>query len=147
MTALTAAYDTHEKPGEMIAYPIAANTTIFKGALVEIVGGYAQPAADTAGALFVGVAHQTKVNTAATPLTGGAGFAGAAGALSVRVHKEGSFLYNNAAAVAGDVGQVAHVVDDNTVTTAGTANNLPAGYVVEVPDASHVRVRIDRSVQ
>lgn len=146
MTALTAAYDTHEKPGALIAYPIAANTTIFKGALVEIGGGFAQPAGDTAGALFVGVAHQTKVNTAATPLTGGAGFAGAAGALAVRVHKEGSSL-DNKAAVAGDVGQVAHVMDDNTVTAAGTANNLPAGCVAEVPDASHVRVRTDRSVQ
>ena len=50
MAALTAAFDTHSKDGELIAYPIAANTTIFKGALVEIVSGFAQPAADTAGA-------------------------------------------------------------------------------------------------
>ena len=98
MAALTAPYDTHSKDGELVAYPIAANTTIFKGALVEIVAGFAQPAADTAGAAFAGVSHETKVNTAATLLTGGAGPAGAAGALKVRVHKTGSLLYSKAAA-------------------------------------------------
>ena len=98
MAALTAPYDTHSKDGELVAYPIAANTTIFKGALVEIVAGFAQPAADTAGAAFAGVSHETKINTAATLLTGGAGPAGAAGALKVRVHKTGSLLYSKAAA-------------------------------------------------
>jgi len=33
------------------------------------------------------------------------------------------------------------------VSVAATTNNLAAGYVVEVTDGSHVRVRIDRSVQ
>jgi hypothetical protein len=147
MAALTAPYDTHSKDGELIAYPIAANTTIFKGALVEIVGGFAQPGADTAGAAFAGVAHETKINTAATLLPNAGGPAGAAGALKVRVDKTGSLLYNKAAAVAADIGKQAFIVDDNTVSTAPTANNLSAGYVVEVPDAAHVRVRINRSVQ
>ena len=147
MAALTAAYDTHSKDGELVAYGMAANTTIFKGALVEIVAGFAIPAADTAGAAFAGVAHETVRNIAATILPGGAGPAGAAGALHIRVHKTGSLLYNKASAVPGDIGQLAHVVDDNSVTTGSTTNNVPCGYVVEVPDAAHVRVRINRSVQ
>ncbi len=147
MAALTAPYDPHPKDGELIAYPVAANTTIFKGALVEIVNGLAQPAADTAGAAFAGVAHETKVNTAATILPGGAGAAGAAGALHIRVHKTGSLIYNKAGAAAADIGKQAFIVDDNTVSTAATANNVPCGFVVEVTDAAHVRVRINRSVQ
>lgn len=147
MAALTAPYDAHTKDGELIAYGIAANTTIFKGGLVEIVGGFAQAASDTAGAAFAGVAHETKINTAATTLSGGAGPAGAAGALKVRVHKNGSLLYNKAGAVAADIGKQAFIVDDNTVSTAATANNIPCGFVVEVPDPAHVRVLIDRSVQ
>ena len=147
MAALTAAYDTHAKDGELIAYGLAANTTIFKGALVEVVAGFVQPAGDTAGAAFVGIAHETEVNQPSTILPSGAGPARAAGVLKLRVHKVGSLLYSKAAAVPGDIGQLAHIVDDNTVATAATANNIPCGYVVEVPDASHVRVRIDRSVQ
>ena len=38
MTALAAPYDAHEKEGELVAYPIAANTTIWKGALVGLIG-------------------------------------------------------------------------------------------------------------
>ena len=84
MAALSAPYDAHSKDGELIAYPVAAATTIYKGALVALTGGYAKPAADTAGVLFAGVAHETIANP------------GAAGAVSVRVEKRGSFLYNRA---------------------------------------------------
>jgi len=48
MAALTASYDPHPKDGELVAYPVAANTTIYKGGLVNISGGYAVPAADAA---------------------------------------------------------------------------------------------------
>ena len=147
MTALAAAYDAHKKDGELVAYPIAANTTIWKGALVGLVGGYAVPASDAASEAFAGVAHESKANQASTLLPGGAGPAGAAGALLIRVEKLGTFHYSKTAAVATDIGKQVFIVDDNTVSVAGTTNNLPAGYVVEVPDASHVRVRINRSVQ
>ena len=147
MTALAAAYDAHEKDGKLIAYPIAANTTIFKGALVGLLGGYAVPASDTAGMTFLGVAHETKVNTAATNLGGGLGPAGAAGALVVRVEKAGTFHYSKTAAVGADLSQPAYVVDDNTVSVAATSHNIPCGYVAEVPDGAHLRVRINRSVQ
>ena len=147
MTALTAPLDVHEKDGELVSYPLAANTTIYKGALVALTGGYAKPGADTAGVLFVGVAHETIKNQTSTPLPGGAGFAGAAGALNIRVRKVGSFLYSRAASTVADLGKAVQIVDDNTVATTGTTNSIGAGYIVDVPDGSHVRVRIDRAVQ
>ena len=147
MTALAAPYDAHEKEGELAAYPIAANTTIWKGALVGLVGGFAVPASDIASEAFAGVAHESKLNQASTLLPGGGGPAGAAGALSIRVEKDGAFNYSKAGAVAADRGKQVFIVDDNTVSVAGTTNNLAAGYVVEVTDGSHVRVRINRSVQ
>lgn len=149
MTALSAAYDAHQKDGELVACPVAANTTIFKGALVAVLlsTGFAQPGADAAGTAFLGVAHETKINTAATALPGGAGPAGAAGALKVRVEKHGTYVYNKAAASPTDLGKPVFLVDDNTVSTAATANNIPCGYVVEVVSSTQVRVRINRSVQ
>ena len=147
MAALTVPYDTHHKDGELVAYPLAANTTIYKGALVALTAGLAKPGSDTAGVAFVGVAYETKVNQASTILPGGAGVAGAAGALSIRVQKTGAYLYNRAASTVADIGKAVQVADDNTVATTGTVNAIVAGYIVEVPDAAHVRVRIDRSVQ
>ena len=148
MSALAQAYDAQKKDGELVSYPVAANTSIFKGSLVAVVAGFVVPAADAAGAAFVGVAHETKINTASTPLPGQAGqFAGAAGALSIRVEKTGSYVYAKPGAVAADRGKQAFVVDSGTVATAATANNVACGHVVDVPDLGHVRVRIDRGVQ
>jgi len=92
MAALTASYDPHPKDAKVVSYPMAANTTVYKGGLVNISGGYAVPAVDDANESFAGVAHETKANQTTTPLPGGGGFAGAAGALSIRVHKTGAFL-------------------------------------------------------
>ena len=136
MTALAISYDAHQKDGELVAYPVAANVTVFKGGLVGLAGGYAVPASDTAGMPFVGVAHETMLNTG-----------GAAGARLVRVQKTGSFVYPKVGAVQADVGKQALVVDSVTVSTAATTNNIVAGYVAELLDGGHVRVRIDRGVQ
>ena len=136
MAALTGPYDARPKVGDLIAYPLAANTKIYKGALVALNAGYAQPAHDDPGVQFVGVAHETKDNAG-----------GAAGAVSVRVQKNGAYTYAKAGAAPADAGKPVFVVDDNTVSTAATANSLACGHVTEVPDSAHVRVRINRSVQ
>lgn len=136
MTALAMSYDAHQKDGELVAYPVGAGATVFKGGLVVVSGGYAVPASDTAGVQFVGVAHETTVNTG-----------GAAGAKLVRVQKTGSFVYPKSGAVQADVGKQALIVDNVFVSTAATTNNIAAGYVAELLDAGHVRVRIDRGVQ
>ena len=140
MAALAAPYDAHKKDGKLVAYPMAANTTIFKGALVA---GFLVTASDTAGLVFVGVAHETKANQASTILPGGAGVAGAAGALSLRVEKEGTFSYSKAAAVAADRGKQAFISDDNTVSTAATANSVHCGVVGALVDANTLAILID----
>ena len=136
MAALTGAYDAQRKDGELARYPLAANARVWKGGLVGLTaGGLAAAAADVAGEVVAGVAYETADNTT-----------GAAGAVSVRVQKVGSYVYGKSGAVQGDVGRTAFVVDDNTVSTAATTNNVACGVVVGLVDAAHVRVRIDGRV-
>ena len=71
---------------------------------------------------------------------------GPVGAVTVKVEKVGAFVYAKAAAVAADIGKKCFLVDDNTVSTSATTNNIACGYVTELVDASHVRVRIDLAV-
>jgi hypothetical protein len=135
MAALTTAYEAKRTVGQQKAYKMAANTTIYKGALVMVnATGYAVPGADTAGGLFVGVAYETRSNGAT------------AGATVILVEKAGEYLYNfGGTATQATVGQVVKISDDNTVHTT-TANSVACGYVTEFVSASSVRVRIDRSV-
>lgn len=161
MAALTAPYDARRKDSDVTSYPVAATTECFKGGLAVLSAGYAQPGADAAGVLFAGVFAESADNlSGAVPpgqvqpsigsplpnLPSGLA-AGVAGAINVRVVKEGAFVFSKAAAVQGDVGKEVFVVDDNTVSVAATTNNIFCGYVTELIDSSHVRVRIDRAVQ
>ena len=151
MAALTVSYDAQQKEGKLIAYPVAAATTVFKGGLLTISGatGYVHPGADAAGAVFVGVAYEDALNVSDSDIdeddqTGV--YLGPAGALNVRVIKTGTFVYKRVAAVLSDIGKVAFLVDDNTVSTAATTNSIACGVVVAVPDTAHVTVRIDTKV-
>ena len=157
MSALTAPYDARRKDGHLVRYPVAANTECFQGGLAVLSAGYVQPGADASGTLFVGVfaaSVNNQTNAAQpgqiTPALGSPALsppAGAAGAFSVLVEKTGAFVFNKSGAVPTDLGKPAFVVDDNTVSTAATTNNVACGYVTEIVDSTHVRVRIDRSVQ
>lgn len=136
MTALTVNAETARKDGELIAYLVAAATHIYKGALVCLnASGYAVPAADATGLSFIGIAYEEADNSSGTN-----------GATLVRVLKSGTYFLCKSSAVQGDVGKLVCVVDDATVA-ADTTNDIPVGYVVEVPDANHVRVRINREVK
>lgn len=136
MTALSASYDARRKDGVLIAYPVGAGAHVFKGALLAVAAtGLAQPASDAPGLVFAGVAYEEADNTTGT-----------AGAKSVRVLKTGVFTLAKAGAAQTDVGKTALVVDDATVSTAPTADNLACGVVVGVPDSAHVSVRIDTKV-
>jgi hypothetical protein len=160
MTALAAPYEARMKPGEMTRYPVAAATVCYKGGLAVLNGGYAQPAADATGTEFTGVFAESADNltgfiqpgtvepsfgSPTPPLPSGIA-QGSAGAVSARVFKTGAFVFSKASAVQSDVGKQAFVVDDNTVSTAATTHNVACGYVCELVDASHVRVRIDLAV-
>ena len=136
MAALTDNLDTERKDGEIVSYPVKGGEVIYKGALVVDKGtGYASPGADGSGYVFLGVAVEKADNSG-----------GSDGDVSVRVYKTGTFKYSKASAAQTDIGQPMYIHDDQTVGTSST-NSILAGYCVDVPDSSHVRIRIDRAVQ
>jgi hypothetical protein len=117
----------------LISYKVAACTTIYKGALACLdADGYAIPAADTTGLIFIGVAYEDGDNATGTD-----------GAIKVRVLKMGTYLVAKATAAQTDLGKAMCISDDNTVA-ADTTNDIPAGVAVEAPDSSHLRIRIDK---
>lgn len=99
---------------------LKAATTIPAGAIVATdATGYAVNAADTAGLIVQGRAEHAADY--------------AAGDREIIVSR-GVFCYeNNAGAVLqADVGKLANVVDNQTVTDAATVNSIGAGYIEEV---------------
>ncbi len=137
MAAATAEINTPERPGNVTAYPVAANTTIYAGTLVALNSdGRAIPAADTAGLRVVGRAEQTVTNGAT------------AGAISIDV-KEGIFRFANSATDAVDAndrGKACFVEDDNTVSEVGATHRVLAGRVLDVTaDGVWVDVRAGQS--
>ena len=137
MTALADSHEARRKEGALVLYPLGAGVHVRKGGLLAVASatGLAQPVSDSAGLVFVGVAYESSDNTG-----------GAAGAKSVRVLKTGVFSYAKAGAAQGDVGKTAFAVDDGTVSTAATADNIACGVVVGAPDALSVQIRIDGKV-
>jgi hypothetical protein len=133
MPALSQPYETHEREGLIVAYPVKANTRIWKGALVCVDNtGYLVPASDTANLRFVGVAFESVDNTG-----------GASGAKRCRVVKRGTFIYNRIGSFTqADIGTTARAVTDNEVAKTST-NNIVVGTVVELLDGNRVRIRID----
>jgi hypothetical protein len=136
MTVLSS-YDARRKDGALVRYPLGAGVYVRKGGLLTVAAatGLAQPASDSAGVVFIGVAYEDADNTG-----------GAAGAISVRVLKTGVFTYAKTAAVQADVGKAAFVVNDTTVSTAATPDSVACGTVVGVPDTLTVQIRIDGKV-
>ncbi len=136
MTALTENFDAERKDGILVIYQVAGGATVYKGAMVGLdADGFAVPAADAAGMLFVGYAYEKADNAD-----------GADGDLSVRVWKDGSFLAAKSAAVRSDLGKAAYIVDDNTVALT-TSHSILAGTIVEVPASDAVRVLVRAAVK
>ena len=133
MPALSQPYETHEREGLIVAYPVKANARIWKGALVCVDStGYLVPASDTANLRFVGVAFESVDNTG-----------GANGAKRCRVVKRGTFIYNRIGSFTqADIGATVRTVTDNEVAKTST-NNIVVGTVVELLDGNRVRIRID----
>jgi len=136
LTALSDSYDAERKDGVLVVYKVAGGAAIYKGAMVALdASGFAIPAADASGLLFVGYAYENADNAE-----------GDDGDVSVRVWKDGSFLAAKASAAQGDLGKAAYVVDDNTVALSATHSVL-AGTIVEVPASDTVRVLIRNAVK
>ena len=133
---LTANIDTERKDGILVAYKVAADTVIHKGAMVCLnKRGYAVPAADAPGLKFVGFAYERGDNAN-----------GGDGEISVRVWKDGSFRVAMSSPALEDLGTDVYVVDDNAVAL-DTANSIWAGTIVEIPADGVVRVLIRKAVR
>lgn len=105
-------------------YKVAANAIIFAGGMVcANATGFAIPAADTAG-----ISRVLGVATASVNNTGGAD-----AAVSVTVEYGGQFLLVAAAGITqADVGRLAVVADDQTLTDAAAGtNDIAVGLVRE----------------
>lgn len=123
MAALTADRNTPRRAGAVLSDPVAANVVLFVGALYALnAAGDAVPAAGN-GTRARGVVQQHVDNTG-----------GAAGAQRV-TGERGVWRFANSAGAAelkrADIGGVAFVVDDQTVSKTGTA---VAGLVLDIDD-------------
>lgn len=117
--------NTAYRDGELIALPVAASTIVEAGNLVALnASGYLVPAADTAGLTVVGVAGETKDNSA-----------GANGAVYCLIRRKKVFLFENHATNAVTqalVGKSVYVADSVTVCTDGATNDIVAGKCLGV---------------
>lgn len=135
MTVLATDRTTPKRSGTRLSLPVAANAVIYAGALVCLTAaGFATKGATSTTLKVAGVAQQRVDNTG-----------GADGALRVEVEAGHTWLMANSAAgdliTLANVGDVAYIVDDQTVAkTSGGSTRSVAGYVVDV-DASGVWVR------
>lgn len=134
MAALTKDRDTPKKHGDYVRKALMAATPqkCFNGGLVNRnSSGYAKAASDTASERCIGVAKQT--------VTGGT----AAGDESVQV-EDGIFAFGTTggnALTQADVGNLAYVLDDQTIVrAAGTVNSVIAGVVIEFVSASEIYI-------
>lgn len=128
MAALTTDRNTVSKLSlQLKSYPVAASTQIYKGGLVCVgSAGFLEMAADGAGNVCVGVAHENVNNTAD----------GTGGALSCRVESGRAYSMAGSGLSQGDVGLTVYVVDDQTVSATPGANATKAGRLVEYDSAT-----------
>ncbi len=122
MAALTKDRATPYREGIEIEFPVAANTKIYSGSLVSASsGGYAVPAADTAGHRFLGVALEQVDNTG-----------GANGAKKIRVRRSGVFEFDALSITQAMVGTAMYIVDDHTFDDySGPVNDIRCGILVK----------------
>lgn len=131
MTALSASYEAKRQDGEMISTKVKASAVIYKGALLVDKGtGFAEPAVDGSGNVFLGVAVESQ--------NGGS----SDGDTEVRIYKTGTFQIPKASAVQTDLDQVMYIHDDNSVGTSST-NSIACGTCVGIVDSSTIKLRID----
>ncbi|MDQ7790251.1 MAG: hypothetical protein RDU41_09395 [Clostridia bacterium] len=121
------------KDGQLIAFLIAANVVIYKGALACVnAAGYAVPGDDAADYLFAGVAYGQVDNAG-----------GANGARSVLLEQVGTVEVTLTGANQASVGKEVYLTDDATVTLTAPANPVKVGRVVELVRTNTVRIKID----
>lgn len=127
--ALSADRHTPYRDGELIAYPVAASTKIYAGAIVVVKNaGYAAGGSVATTLTCVGRAEEQVDNSS-----------GSAGDKSVLVRSGRAFRWKNSsgtdAIAAAKIGKDCYIVDDQTVAkTNGSNARSKAGRVVGVDD-------------
>ena len=120
MAALAADRQTGSRAEGLDPYPVATAVTIFKGSIVAVNdAGFAIPAADAAAARVIGVADEKVVN------------AGADGAKIIRVRSGEAYDLAATSITQAMVGDIMHVVDDQTFDEATGTNGVVAGRLME----------------
>lgn len=141
MTVASADRIGYQKQGIVQQWGVIASDIIYKHTLLNTApghatqGGYAKPAADAEGEIFIGVAAERKDNAS-----------GAAGAVNCPVYMSGVFNFVTAGATEAWKGLTAYIVDDQTVGLGGTSTTkfeIACGVIVDVISATEVAVRID----
>lgn len=138
MTALARDRATPYREGVEIDYLVKGSTKIYDGSLVCVTGagGYAIPAADAAGNIFVGMALRYVDNSA-----------GADGAKTVRVRRMGVFEFNASSITQAMVGDLMYVVDDQTFDETSPGNSIPCGVLVKYVSATKGWIDIAQGVR
>ncbi len=129
--ALTANKNVPQKASNLILRKIAAGEQIFRGAITKLVGGYLEPAAAEAGALFGGIAYEGVSNVG-----------GVDGAAEVRILREGLFKVKSVGLTQADVGKTAYASDDETVSATDAGNEIAAGTIEVVESATVCWIRL-----
>ena len=132
MTATTTDRDGTRKDGVIIAYPVAASTTILKETMVEIdssgnLVGLTDPSGNFAGISFEGADNSS----------------GDAGDVYCKVYKEGVFEMFLSSAAKTDVGEAVYPVDNQTVTKTSTGA-VKCGEAVQFENSGKIFVDISR---
>ncbi|MCK9327153.1 MAG: DUF2190 family protein [Bacteroidales bacterium] len=133
MTAVTADIDTDSQPGELVAYPVAASTKIYKGTMVKLSSGYAASMTKAASLVFVGIAIEGVDNSS-----------GAAGDKYVRVARKGIHELALASAAITDIGSAVYALDNATVTKTST-DATQVGKAVKFENSGKIFVDIGGS--
>lgn len=116
----------------LISVKLAPSQTVYQGGGVMFSSTGAVPAADTASCYVAGVAMETKTSTATSTTY-----------VSVAASGVFRFAFGAANATIATCGLYVCWTDDQTVDVIGTTtNDVPAGVVVNVVDASTVDVLI-----
>ena len=147
MTAKTVATETERKDGKLLAFPVLANETIYKGSTVvlDATSRFAQTndGADITlanGDIFLGVCFETVENK------------GANGDENVRVMRDGVHLFDFVDTLSSaDLGKdvfINNISDDGAVTTTSDTGSpqIKIGTIVEVVSTTKARVQIDNAI-
>jgi len=132
MTALSGPNTGDHYEPRLFTYRMKPGVTIYEGGVVGLVAGLAQPAADVANMLVVGVADKTVTSRA----SGTSRISGTASIVK---------LLSTTGLTRGDVGKKVYVVDDQTFTTdaSSVSHNIKMGLLREFVSPTQGYVAFD----